>query len=167
MSEQATAAAFPVGTRVRHRTDLSGWFITSAGTVQGITSDNGNQVIVRWDGRAEPEWEPVGWLEPVTELASPNPPRAPERVLAPGIVISADTCGGSPRIQGTKLRCCSIYCYWQREMAEGHGPGTAYRRVADVYGTTSEAVQHAVIWQAAVRYRKERRKAKRKERKDG
>jgi hypothetical protein len=157
MSEQVTAAAFPVGTRVR------GWRADDVGVVMstGMGWDS-QHVLVRW-GNRDPVWEEVTKLECVP----PDPPRSSERVLAPGIVVSADTCGGSPRIQGTKLRCRSIYCYWQREMAEGHGPGTAYRRVAIVYGTTPEAVQNAVIWQAAVRYRKERRKAKRKECKDG
>jgi uncharacterized protein (DUF433 family) len=109
-------------------------------------------------------WRDMSALE---RIDTPDPPRAPERVLAPGIVCSADTCDGKPRIEGTRLRCDAMYSYWKREMAGGYGPETAMDRVAMDYHTTALAIRDAVVWQAAVRYAKERRKAKRKERKDG
>jgi uncharacterized protein (DUF433 family) len=161
MSEQATAAAFPVGTRVRKRSDLSGWFSTSVGTVAGITSDSGNQVLVHWDGHPQPDWEPVGWLEPVTELASPDPPRAPERVLAPGIVQSDDTCDGKPRMEGTRVRCDSVYGWWT-----AGEPMSEIQRHFSTRTLETYELAAAVAFEAGRRWEKERRKAKRKRKAD-
>lgn len=160
MSEQPTGAAFPVGARVRERDWPKGRLLPREGVVQSLLRgfDGELGVFVRWDDEAV-GWYVVTELEPLTP---PEPPRAPERVLVPGIVVSADTCDGKPVIQGTRLRCDSMYSYWLREVQEGHDPESALGRVATDYHTGMSSVRDAVVWQAAVRYTKERRKAKRK-----
>ena len=160
MSEQAPGGApgIAVGARVRER-EWRAERPPREGLVVEYPQPYPELVAVWWDDLRLPNCVPE--KVPCDELEVIAPPdRAPERELAPGIVQSDDTCDGKPRIDGTRLRCDAMYAYWRREVAEGHGPGTALRRVAADYHTTPEAVQNAVIWQAAVRYTKERRKAK-------
>jgi uncharacterized protein (DUF433 family) len=149
VNEQGTDTGIAVGTRVRKRSDLSGWFITSVGTVEGITSDRGNQVLVHWDGHLEPDWELVGWLEPVKELAPPDPPRAPERILAPGIVQSDGTCDGKPRLAGTRMPTDTA-----RSWPDYETYLRAYPHIRQ------EQYERAACFEAGVRWAKERRKAK-------
>lgn len=87
MSEQATVAAFPVGTRVRVMR-------TNRPAREGVVV----MLLTRQDGEVAIEVRGqngfVGWYR-ATELERDDPPRAPEHVLAPGIVISDDTCDGN------------------------------------------------------------------------
>lgn len=154
MSEQATGAAFPVGTRVKYRArlvNLRGWEWGADGV--GVVQDNsmgwdGKHVLVRWGDR-EPEWEEVANLEAATP---PEPPRAPERVLAPGIVQSDDTCDGRPRLAGTRM---------PTDTARSRPDFEAYHRAYP--HIRQEQYERAACFEAGVRWAKERRKAKRKE----
>jgi uncharacterized protein (DUF433 family) len=153
MSEQATAAAFPAGTRVRSR-DLP----VKYGEVVPSQGEHG-QVVVRWDGGATC-WHSSTYLE-VVSLPSPDPPRAPERVLAPGIVQSDDTCDGKPRMEGTRVRCDSVYGWWT-----AGEPMSEIQRHFSTRTLETYELAAAVAFEAGRRWEKERRKAKRKRKAD-
>ena len=184
-----------VGMRVRERDVRADGRPQRRGTVVGHDSEEPFVVYVWWDGNRAPvdlpekiwpdclfviESVPTSipehdsprvstatggiWDGPVT--VTTEYVRAPERELAPGIVVSADTCDGKPRIQDTRLRCDAMYSYWQREVAEGKSPGDAMVKVGTDYGVAPGDVETAVLFHAGVRWAKERRKAKKKGKSD-
>lgn len=167
MSEQV--AAYEVlpgpGTRVRERRAP----VTRGprvGTVEKSIGTPPGCVAVRWDG--DPSGAQPWCMRLDTLLPERDTPKyAPERELAPGIVVQDDTCDGSPRIAGTRLGTDAIAFYWRREVVEGHKPAAAYRRVAETYGTSIYDVHNAVLFDAGVRAEKERRRAKRQRRAKG
>ena len=180
MSEQA--AAFPPGTVVRHRSKEAQW-IGVYGVVLPMDGWTG-AALVQWDNRRGESCESVEDLEatayPPREKARPprypaewitdelpDPPRAPEphvhpdgsRILAPGVWTHPGRRGGIPCIEGRRVGCDSIYGHWEA----GVDPSGT---LAEWDITESEYIA-AVAFEAGRRWAKERRKAKRKERKDG
>lgn len=147
MSEQTTGAAFPVGARVRERDWPKDRLLPREGVVvlsYGDTSD----MWVRWDGEREPD---TVFPESLEALTPPDPPRAAERVLAPGIVVSADTCDGKPRLAGSRM---------PTDTARSWPDFEAYRRAYP--HIRQEQYERAACFEAGRRWAKERRKAKRK-----
>lgn len=147
MSEQETSYdALTVGARVRQR----------AGTRTGtVTESQPRDVRVRWDG----DGGSLSWSYLPDDLVVIAPPeRAPERVLAPGIVSSADTCDGKPRIAGTGVRTDGIYWTWKS--------GMSVEKIPTAYGTplTADQVGDAVTFEAGRSYERERRRARKEKR---
>jgi uncharacterized protein (DUF433 family) len=154
MSEQAMAA-FPVGTRVRERNNLPGSPMRQ-GVVEAV--DQLGTAFVRCDD-CYGFWRDMSALE---RIDTPDPPRAPERVLAPGIVQSDDTCDGKPRLAGTRVRTDSVDGWWRSH--------TPIAEIASHFSTRPLAIdelQAAIAFEAGRAWQRERRKAKRQRKGDG
>jgi uncharacterized protein (DUF433 family) len=94
------------------------------------------------------------WDGPVT--VTTEYVRAPERVLAPNIVLSPD---GMPVILGTGITTFSIYREWKL-CHYPNGDNKTMEAIADDYGACAWEVHEAIGFEAGVRWAKERRKAK-------
>lgn len=151
MSEQV-GAAFPVGTRVRERAGLAE-YPPRTGTVRGVFGDQATWITVHWDGAEEGAG--TTYQYPTMDLERIDLSRAPERVLAPGIVQSDDTCDGKPRLADTRM---------PTDTARSWPDFEAYHRAYP--HITPEQYERAACFEAGRRWAKERRKAKRQRKED-
>jgi uncharacterized protein (DUF433 family) len=149
VNEQGTA--FSVGSVVKHRSPFPEW-IGVTGVVQRMSAHYPGVAFVRWANRTGENCENIRDLEVIAP-----PDRAPERVLAPGIAIVPGVCGGEPVIAATRIAVRSATRDW---------PESSIAEISMALDCPQDDIRCAVLFQAGVRWAKERRKEKRKERKD-
>ena len=133
---EVIAPGIAVGARVRYQG------VQDVGTV---TSTDGKRAMVRWDHGITSD----RWISNLVLVDAP-PDRAPERVLAPNIVLSPD---GVPVILGTAIPTRAIYESWERLYLNGHR--RTVESIADDFGACTWEVHEAIGFEAGVRWAKE------------